>query len=204
MKQVSLFRIPVLWLYAGPPIFRSLHARGALASLEGNIDGWNMFRLCWWAVWGAVGLCELLRNRASLSSVLHSSRVLTTTASLWLVSIAVSALYSPSPSFTLVYGLLMLVLICCALDLAVKLQLGAVTLGRLFHLCLKFSVGHMLVVAGCLIFAPELVILSYTPTLGPRILGGFVADVPLVSLAVFFIGINTTSPACTGRGCSGC
>jgi O-antigen ligase len=185
-----VLRLPILWLFLGPPLFRTPGSRGAASSLNASFDVWNIISVGWWLFFGVFAVLEIYRLRAYLPRFLRSLGLLPLLVSAWLLSIFASSLVSPYPMFTLANSVLMTILVVTALDLSLKLACGLFTLARVLHLCLQFSLGLLVLVGLMLLLSPTMV--SVRAPFGLRVIGGAIADVSTLAvvtllLSVFFV-----------------
>ena len=201
MKRPSIFRLPIFWLFLGPPIVR-LQAHGAMDSLQGNYDFWNFFQSAWWLLGGAVALRELYLNRAWLREFVHGMGSLSLWTGLWLLALYLSCLVSPAPLFSFAKVTLVGALILAAADLGVKVYAGIVPVRRILKILLVSSVLLLLGVGFFYMYKPDLVTNNYAEIqhgLDLRMRGGRIAYTPIVSTVALMLGLYffLTTPGLT-------
>ena len=187
MKKVSVFRLPIIWLYLGPPAIRELEDRTALSSLEGDQDIWNIIRVAFWGVWGLYTVVELMRNGPAFRDMFRRIGTLPIVVLVWVLSLILSSAISPAPSYTFASASMFLILTLASLDLGVKIYSGQTTTRDV----LKFVVG-----ASVLLLTVIWILYTYLPHLntffmtlqGPRVRGGDVGYTPIMALVVLFAG----------------
>jgi O-antigen ligase len=187
-------RLPILWLFFGPPVFR-LAERGAEASLEGSVDVWNVVRILWWLALGLLALIDLHRLRAHLRPFLRGLGWLPVWSAAWLLALLASTAYSPSPVFTLSNAAMMVVLVVAALDLGLKLDTRAIAFDTVLRRLFGISVLLLAIATLAFFVAPELVGGGDAETGVPRVRGGRVADVALLAQITFFVGYHLANRA---------
>ena len=187
MKQLSVFRLPIFWLFLGPPIFRTMGARDTAASLESSVDLWNAFRIAWWLFFGLLALRDLLKARGWLHDFLPRTGTLPWIVALWLAALFLSALASPAPLFTLANAGMLTILVVAAADLGVKVYSEHLSITRVLRGLLYVSVGFLLLIGVLFLVSPDLV--GFDLRMGIRIRGGDVAYAPLLALVALFLGL---------------
>lgn len=191
--QIPLLRLPIFWLFLGPPILR-FYTHSPSASLEGSFDAWNILRFAWWLLFGLVALLELYRFRSKLGRFIRSLGAFPWWVGIWLVALIASTINSPAPAFTFANALLMTILVLAALDFGFKLHSGMISTQRALRICLGFSVVLLTIFLLALILTPELVSKgSFGGRYGLRARGGHIADNALLSQVVFFISLYLAS-----------
>ncbi len=179
-------RLPILWLFVGPPVFR-LAERSAAASLEGSIDSWNLLRIAWWAFVGFVALIHIYRARAHVRPFISRLGSLSWLTGTLLLSLMVSASYSPSPLLTISHAAMLAILVLTAFDLGLKIFMGKVSLDTVLKGIFLASVALLAIASITFAVAPQIV--GWNGGSGfPRVRGGTVADIALLSQIVFFVG----------------
>lgn len=190
--RAASVRTPIFWLFLGPPIVR-FGARDPLASLDGGLDPWNLFRIAWWLGFGALAVWELLRHRHLLPRLWHPSAALFGFAAAWVAAMFASLVVTPSLTYTGVYAGLMAILLVASLDLAVKVAAGRIHLDEILMRCLRFSLALLLLIFALFLVAPELVSTSdatWPPgRLQGKSVGGthFLAVIVLIVIAYFVL-----------------
>ena len=159
-----------------------------MASLEGSLDAWNMFRILWWAFFGLVAALELYRNRQLLPAFFQTIQPLAIMLVVWLGAVFLSTMQSPAPLFTFGNAAMMLILVLASLDLALKLQHGVIEVERVLKLLFAFSLMLLCLLFLVLLVRPDLV------GAGPGIVGsrvrGTVAQVDLLAVMVFYLALH--------------
>jgi O-antigen ligase len=186
-SPIPITRLPIFWLFFGPPAFRVLGERGAEASLDGSFDIWNIIRVTWWLVFGIIAVLEIYRFRAKLPDFIHRLGLLPWWVGIWLMTLFASTLLSPAPLFTLANAAMMAILVLASLDLGLKLYSGVIDPRRALKICFGFSLVLLLIFLLTLLIAPNMV--GGSRRFGLRARGGTVADSALLSQVVFFTGI---------------
>lgn len=184
--ELSLLRLPLLWLFIGPPAFRNMEARAPTASMDGDNDVWNYVRLAWWLICGAYALLELMRASGSLPSFVRRLGALPFCVGVWLVMIYISVFVSPNPLYTLVMCVMMTILVLCSADAAFKVYWGAVSADRILRVLLLMSVALLALVLAIYHLNPSSNVVARA-YFGDRVRGGTVAYAPLVSLITIFV-----------------
>ncbi len=187
-KYLSFFRLPILWLYLGPPAIREITlGRNALSSLDGDQDIWNIIRVAFWAFWGLIVIFDLLRNGTAVRDMMRRIGALPVVVMVWSLSLIFSAIISPAPSYTFASGSMFLILSLAALDLAVKVFSNQTSVREV----LKY-----LVAASVLLLTAIWITFTYFPHInvyfmsfqGPRIRGGDFGYTPIMALVLIFAG----------------
>ena len=181
---MSAWRLPIIWLFMGPPILRG-EGRDAMASLEGSLDAWNLFRMAWWLGFGLLALMEILRLRAHLPGFFRDSWVMLASAGTLIFTFFLSSLFSPSPIFTIGNAGLMSMVFVAAVDLGLKLRARLVIPHQVLHVCFMVSLVLLGVVAAVVV-VPLVVGGGWA---GQRIRGDTIGGTHMLSLVVFFTGI---------------
>ncbi len=187
-------RLPILWLFLGPPVFR-LATRGADASLDGSIDLWNIIRILWWVAFGVIALIDTYRLREYVRLFLRHLRTLPWWVATWLGTLILSASYSPSPLLTLSHAMLMVILVLAAFDMGVKLYAGVLAFDAVMRRLFVMSLTLVAIGSVTYAFMPELVGAVPGGSTIPRIRGGVVADIALLAQILFFVGYYLASTA---------
>lgn len=187
MTRVRATRLPILWLFFGPPVFRFVE-RGAEASLDGSVDVWNVVRILWWLAFGFFALVDVHRLRAHLRPFLRGLGSLPTWTAVLLLTLLTSTAYSPSPLFTLANAAMMIVLVVAALDLGLKLHTRAIAFEAVMKRMFGLSVLLLTIATVAYFVAPGLVGGGNAETGLPRVRGGPVADIALLAQITFFAG----------------
>lgn len=206
MQNVSFFRLPILWMLMGPPAFRQVGSRGAMASVEGSFDFWNFFQVAWWGFWGLVALHELFRERRWIRSFLQSIGSVKIWIGLWVAALYLSCLVSPRMVFSLANAGLLTMLVLAAADLGIKLYSGHLSVRRLLWLTLAVIVGLLLLVVALIIVKPAMVNQPGFQGFQMRIRGGEVAYTPTLAAAAmglgayFFFTAKSTTARCISAG----
>lgn len=187
-RSMNPLRVPILWLFLGPPVFRSISSRGALASLEGHVGFWNLVRIAWWMAFGLLAVWSLWHRRRALSRVLSDALPFLVWAGLWLASLYLSSLVSPAPKFTLADALMLTILAAASLDLALRLRER--TLDAQSTLRTIFVLAWLLLLTALAVYvvSPHQVSVD-KKAFGLRLLGGYVADVALLSGLVVLLAL---------------
>lgn len=191
MRTPSLFRLPILWLFLGPPIVR-LGDRVAMDSLQGSFDFWNFFQAGWWMLGGAVAFRELYLNRAHLRGFLKGAGSLPLWSSLWLFALFLSSVVSSAPLLSFAKATLMGALVLAAADLGVKFYAGLVPVRRVLKILLISAVGLLLLVGVVFFLTPSLVTGHYEASasfLSLRTRGGRIAYTPFLSIVALVLGL---------------
>jgi O-antigen ligase len=183
-RTMSAWRLPIVWLFMGPPILRG-GPRDAMASLEGNLDAWNLFRMAWWLAFGLLALIEVHRQREHLPRFIHDGWVMLASATTLIFTFFLSSLFSPSPLFTIGNAALMSMAFIAAVDLGLKLRARLVIPRQVLHVCFTVSLVLLGVVAA-LVVVPLIVSGGWA---GQRIRGGAIGGTHILSLVVFFTGL---------------
>lgn len=194
-----MHRIPIFWLFIGPPAIRFLGERSAMASMHGDFDLWNIFRVLWWCLWGGVALHALYQRRRQVRALLRNIGWLRLWLPLWFVALYLSCLVSPAPLFSLANVSMLMILVVAAFDLSVRVYVGNVSLRQIVKGFLVFSAGLLALVA--LLLLIDLNLVGEMTSAGPRVRGGEVAYTPLLSVLVFFAALYfwLNTPSLTGR-----
>ena len=198
MTRAAAARLPVLWLFFGPPVFR-LAERGAEASLEGSVDVWNVVRILWWLAVGLLAVVDLYRHRAHVRPFLRGLGSLPAWSGIWLLALLASSAYSPSPLFTLSNAAMMVVLVVAALDLGVKLHARTLDFDTVMRRLFGVSVLLLAIATVAYFVAPSLVGGGTAETGLPRVRGGRVADIALLGQVTFFVGYHLAGRALRGN-----
>ncbi len=183
-KQLPLFRVPLLWLFLGPPAFRAWRSRWAMASVTEGQDFWNILRIVYWLLVGFFILIELTRNIEAVKHFLREMGFLPVAVAIWISGLYASALVSPSVTFTAGNATFMLILVLGALDLGAKLYAGQLSIRRLFQALLYISLTMLMVVWVAFQIDPYYV--GFYSFGGIRIRGNAVAYVPILAQVLFF------------------
>lgn len=190
MDKPSIFRLPIFWMFLGPPALRLDTHRAAMASVQGNVDIWNIIRVVWWTVWGAVALYELIRQRAWIAEFMNEMDTLPLWIGLWLGMMFVSTAVSPGMLFTLTTAAMFVMLLLAATDLALKVYRGLIPPKRTLRILLFLSIGlSVLVYCVYLIDPNSSVVVGETFTGITRIRGTGVAYTPLLAQVIFLISL---------------
>ncbi|MEM1268972.1 MAG: O-antigen ligase family protein, partial [Bacteroidota bacterium] len=187
MRHISIFRLPIFWLFLGPPAFRAGGARSAMESVEGGQDIWNYIRLAWWLVFGIVAVIEIAKDRQSIQYLFNYIRGLHLWIGAMLLAVFASAAVSPSPTFTFANAALLTILALAGLDLALKLFRGAISPQRTLKLLLGASVLMLLVTTVVHLVSPDMV--GGESFSGRRIRGNSVAYTPLLGQIVVLVAL---------------
>lgn len=185
--EISFLRVPIFWLFLGPPAFRLQEARGAMASMQGNYDFWNLFQTGWWLFFGLFAVRELYIHRRHLASFLRQSGSLPVWVILWLIPMYLSCLVSPRPLFSLANVGLLTVLVVAALDLGVKFSAGRIGIRAVLKWILGVAVLYLPLIGGIYLIAPGMV----EGDIGRgdiRIRGGQIGYAPLLSSVAMLVG----------------
>ena len=186
MRWPPYLGLPILWLYLGPPIFRPIGGRDAMASLEGQFDVWNVMRLGWWAVFGVLAAIMIYRNQHLVRAFVRTMPQLLLWILVWMSSLVVSSAYSPSPLFTLANAGMMVMLVTAAFDVGLRLYgriIDVETVLRGLHVFSVALLGVML-----LLFALDpMWVSTFSPRFGLRFGGGVVGDAALLASTVVFL-----------------
>lgn len=187
MKHVSLFRLPIFWLFMGPPALRAGGwGHSALESMQSSgQDIWNIIRLVWWMVFGLVALAEVMRDRETLYDMLSRLGSLHRWVGLLMLTLLASAAVAPMPMFTLVNASMFVVMVFAALDLALKIYRGVLTIERSLRLLLYVSTGMLVLVQACLWYDPWMV--GADTFMGFRVRGNNVAYTPILAQTMAFV-----------------
>jgi O-antigen ligase len=196
MKPASYLTLPILWLFLGPPILRDPAGRSAMESLGGQFDVWNVVRLGWWLVLGAVALASVYRHRAHVRAFVATMPQLAVWAGVWVSSLVVSSLYSPASSFTLANAGMMSVLVAASFELGLRLYARSIDLRSVLAGVYVFSISLLALITAFYLVDPYRV--SVVKRFGLRILGGFIADVPLLAVAAIFLALHAAADASRG------
>ena len=183
--------VPIVWLFAGPPVFRPFGDGDPMAALSGALDFWNVFRIVWWGFWGLVAIRSVLSRRDELRLLVRSLGHLPLAAGVLLLSLFVSAAQSPSPIYTFGTALLYSFLVVAALDLALRLRAGSLTVRQLLRSVLSVS---LLLLFG--ILALHLTVggaVSVVAAYGVRITGGTIGDFGTLALVAVLVGLHLAS-----------
>jgi O-antigen ligase len=180
--------LPILWMFLGPPILRPPSGRTALDSISGNFDVWNVVRLGWWTFFALLALVSLYRHRRDLAALVRTMPQLALWSGVWVASIVVSSTYSPASTFTLANSGVMAMLVVAALDLGVRIYARSLAVREVLSGLYLWSV--VLVAFIGLSFALDPYRVSTVGFFGLRILGGHVADAPLLSTTLFFLAAS--------------
>ena len=186
-----------MWMLLGPPAFRMDSSRTALSAVEGDQDIWNIIRIVWWFVWGVIALISIIRIRPELGRRWKLLGSIPGWTALWLLSIFISSLFSPSPTYTLANGVMMLMLVLAGLDLAMKIALGRLDIDRALKAVMYISIFMLTLVGILYLTVPGMVGGSGWTFSGHRIRGEGIAYTPITAQAVLFIGLYF---AYSGRG----
>lgn len=189
MRKLSAYLQPLLWMLLGPPAFRITTSRNALSSVEGDQDIWNIIRIVWWLVWGTVAFISLIRMRPELGRRWSYLGHIPMWICLWLGSIFLSTIFSPSVPYTLANGVMMLMLVFGALDLTMKIALRRIDVDSILKAVLYVSVGMLSLVGILWITNPGMVGGSGWTFSGLRIRGEGIAYTPITAQAVLFLGL---------------
>lgn len=190
MDKLSIFRLPILWMFLGPPAFRGNAERDAMASVEGQVDIWNIIRIVWWTIWGTVAAYELIRQREWVSRFINQLGILPVWISIWLGMIFISAATSPGFMFTLATATMFFMLLLAATDLGVKMYRGLISPRRLLRYLLFFSVALTALVWIVFQTNPSSsVIVGKTYTGIVRVRGEGIAYTPLLAQVIFLISL---------------
>lgn len=181
----------------GPPAFRMISSRNALSSVEGEQDIWNIVRILWWLAWGGIAFLSILKMRPELGRRWKYLGHLPMWIGLWVGSIFLSTVFSPSVPYTLANGVMMLMLVFGALDLTMKIALRRIEVESVLKGVLFLSVGMLSLVGILWNVAPGMVGGSGWTFSGLRIRGEGIAYTPITAQAVLFLGIYF---AYTGKG----
>lgn len=184
-SKLPLWRLPVLWLFLGPPTLQLIAARGAMASLKGNYGLWNIFETGWWLFFGLVTVRELYLERRQLNSLLRKTTYTWVWAALWLALLYLSCLVSPRSLFSLANVGLLTILVLAALDLSVKLYSGRLAFRRALKMLLGTTVGLLLLTGAVHLIAPGVVQQPHYE--GFRIRGGNISYSPLLAIIALFV-----------------
>ena len=187
---LPIYRLPILWLFLGPPIFRT-GVNDALESMNMGFDPWNLVRAIWYLLFGYVALAELYRLRRHVRPFLRRLGLFPWLVGLWLAAAFASAASSPSPVFTVANAGFMTIIVVAALDFGLKLHLGLLRPARALQLLLGFALAMLGVFVAALVLVPNLVSDGFPAVLRAR--GGHVADNGLMSQVVFMIGVFLAS-----------
>jgi O-antigen ligase len=181
---MSVWRMPIIWLFMGPPIFR-MEVREATASLQGELDVWNAFRMVWWLGFGLFAVLEIYQHRAHLPAFVRRAWVMLASACTLLFALFLSTLFSPSPIFTVGNALLMTMAFLGTVDLGIKLEARLVTSRQILHAC--FVVALLLLgIVVALVVVPLLLAGGFS---GQRIRGDNIGGTHILSLVIFFTGV---------------
>jgi len=175
----TLFRLPLLWLFLGPPVFRIQEARGTMASMQGSFDFWNFFQAFWWLGFGMIAISELYRQRHLAAEFVRWAGSIKWWVGLWLVPMYVSCLGSPSLVFSLGNVVMLTILVIAALDFGVKLYRGVITPRAVLRILFVMTLGLLFLVALAFMLQPGLVEQTESAQ-GLRIRGGQVGYSPLL------------------------
>ena len=187
MKRIPLFRIPIFWLFIGPPALRTGGwGHSALESMDSSgQDIWNIIRIIWWLIVGAVAFVEVLKDKDTLYDMLSRLGNLYLWAGLLMLALMASSLVAPRPMFTFANASLFIIMVFAALDLALKIYRGVITMDRSLRLLLYVSIGMLALVQGCLWYDPLMV--GADTFMGFRVRGNNVAYTPIVAQTMAFI-----------------
>lgn len=186
---LSVFRLPIVWLFVGPPALRFVTERSAMASMQGSYDFWNILQVGWWLFWGGVAARDLFLARGWFADVRRRTGSFALWTSLWLFALLLSCGVSPAPLFSLANVGMLCVLVVAAADLGVKVYGGWVSPRRLLGLLLAVAVGLLLLIVGIALIAPTAGGIGVIDPAEMRIRGGSVGYAPLLSLVVVFAGL---------------
>lgn len=134
-------RIPALWMFLGPPAIRVFTHRDAMASVEGNIDVWNVIRIVWWTVCGCWAAYVLAVRREETGAFFREMGSMPAWILLWLSSLFLSVLVSPGKPFSLASSGMFVMMVLAATDLGARLYTGRVAFRDLIGVLLIFSVA---------------------------------------------------------------
>lgn len=180
--------LPLLWLYAGPPVFRPLSQGDPMAALDGSLDVWNVFRIIWWGVWGFVAFRGVMKRRGALRDLARSWGLLPFAVIALLLSFLASAAYSPAPIYTFGTAVFYGILVLAALDLSLRLHERSMSVRELLRglllvsLLLVFAIVAMHLTVGGAV--------SVVAAYGVRITGGTLGDFGTLSLVVVVAGLH--------------
>ena len=189
LPEVSVLRLPILWMFLGPPAIRIASERDGMSSVQGDQDIWNIIRLVWWLGWGAVAVLDLARASPWVRDYVNRLGSLPAWIGLWLMAVILSTTVSPSPMFTLANASMLAVLVVAALDLGVKVYAGRITIGRVLHGLMVWSAVLLVLVGVVYVLSPERVGLSGHTAAGVRIRGGGIAYTPIMAQILVFVGL---------------
>ena len=179
--------LPILWLYLGPPILRPVSERGAMESLAGVFDAWNIFRLAWWMLFALIALVSIYQHRQHVREFIRTMPQLVLWVFVWVSSLIVSSAFSPAPLFTLANAGLMLMLVVAGFDLGLRIFARTVDLETVLRGLYVVSVGLLAMIVVNIFLDPGS--LLGVRGLGFRIGGGFIGDTALLASVVIFLSL---------------
>ena len=179
--------LPILWLYLGPPILRPVTERGAMESLAGDFDAWNVFRVAWWMLFAFVAMVAIYQHRQHVREFVRSMPQLVLWVFAFVSSLAVSSAFSPAPLFTLANAGLMLMLVVASFDLGLRIFARTIDLETVLRGLYVISVGLLAAIVINLFVDPDS--LLGVAGLGFRIGGGFIGDTALLAATVVFLSL---------------
>ena len=176
-----------MWLFVGPPAFREVGTRLAMASIVEGQDYWNIMRFIWWGMWTAIALYDIFSDQRGARAFLAELGMLPIFVCMWLLPLYASCFISPSPYFSVGNATCIVMLVICSFDLGLKLFTGQITFRRVLH-ALMMAAGFLLtVISITYLIKPSLV--SWVTYTGTRIRGNSVGYAPLCSLILFFVSV---------------
>ncbi len=187
MGALPWYRVPLLWLFVGPPAFREVGTRLAMASIVEGQDYWNIMRFIWWGMWTLVAIFDIIKDRRAAKAFLSEIGLLPVFVGVWIVPLYASCFISPSPYFSIGNATCVVMLVMCSFDLGLKMFTGQITFRKVLHL-LMWAAGFLLtVISITYLIDPTLV--SWVTYTGTRIRGNSVGYAPLCSLILFFVSV---------------
>lgn len=187
MKLGKLVRLPLLWIYLGPPVLRDPTGRDAMASLEGSQDPWNLLRVGWYLFFGAIAVAALWRRRGAIRGVLRSAHLPFVCTAVWLGAAVISSAVSPAPRFTFANSLMLVVAAIAALDLAVKIRTRRLSVEAALKALFWINAAVLGLLLALIVVGPGLV-MRFTEA-GPRLVGGTVANSSVVAIVAMLLGL---------------
>lgn len=183
----SFLTLPILWMYLGPPILRPPTGRGAMESVAGQFDVWNVLRLVWWAAAAVVAVLAIYLHQRHVRAFVRTMPQMVLWSLVFVSTLVVSSVYSPSPLFTFANAVMMVALVVAAFDVGLRLYAGTIELDTVLRGLLVASVAIQALILGAFFVVPGMV--SGVYGFGLRLIGGNLGSNTGASIVVLFASV---------------